>query len=180
MLGKSQEGKSFGRISVADGWHEVEVQDGIDYVKNKEGNIVETDSGAKSWKFTFKVTKSSDESSIGGFISTTVFEGSNDKLATILASGGLWDIICEKFPGDISPFDKKVMEGVKSKFPGRPLMILSKQNKDGFANAEAFSSVKYFKEHIAPTLGSEAPEKPAAKKEEPAKGKKAASEDDWS
>ena len=164
MKANIKQGQSFGRIPVADGWHLAEIQDGVDYMRTKDGNVYQNDNGSKAWKITAKVVESSNPDSVGGFIGITVFEErGQDKMATILDAAGLWKIICDKFPDDISVFDKRIMDGVKQKLPGRTLMVQSKEDKNGFANAEAFADRKTYNAEIAHgTTKHEAAATPAA------------------
>ena len=149
MREKAQDGKTFLGVMAADGWHEIEIQDGIDYLMAKDGgNPVQNERGFKTWKITTKVIESEDKPSIGGFVGCLVSEEKGgDLMATILDAAGLWKTICEKFPGDdVTVFDKKIMDGVKTRLPGKTFMIESRLDKAGFAKVISVASYAKYKE----------------------------------
>ena len=165
MREKAQDGKTFLGVMAADGWHEIEIQDGIDYLMAKDGgNPVQNERGFKTWKITTKVIESEDKPSIGGFVGCLVSEEKGgDLMATILDAAGLWKIICEKFPGDdVTVFDKKIMDGVKTRLPGKTFMVESRLDKNGFAKVISVASYAKYKEIAA---GQKEDKKGAGKKE---------------
>jgi len=168
---KSQDGKTFTGIAVADGWHEVEVQDGIDNMPGKGGEgIYQDEKGFKAWKIPMKV-KNDDDVANGGTIGCTVFEANGgDLMATILEAAGLWKTICEKFPGDdVTVFDKKIMDGVKTRLPGKTFMVESRLDKGGFAKVISVASYAKYKEIKAADKGDG--KKSSGKKEDSNKDK---------
>jgi hypothetical protein len=162
MKEKANDGGSFTGKSVAEGWHIVEVMEPIEYVKNKDGEEVQDKSGAKIWKIPIQVKDDKDESN-GGNIGCSVFESNGGALmATILEAAGLWGAICKAFPGDdVTVFDKKIMDGVKTKLPGRSFMVESITDKNGYAKLKSVASFTKYKEIEK--------DKKGGKKEEPAK-----------
>jgi hypothetical protein len=133
---------------VKDGWYKGEFQQGIDYMKGKGGEGVWQDekTGQHAYNFTIKVIDSEDPSDDGGNIGWTVFEkGGGDQLATLLEAVGLWSAICAKFPGEVSVFDKPIMDGIKAKVPGRSCMVKSRIDKQGYPKAINFLSFSEYK-----------------------------------
>jgi hypothetical protein len=166
MKGTAQEGHVFGGFTpVKDGWHIGEFQEGIDYIKNKEGVIFQDDAGGKAWKFPIVIKDPEDEAD-NAKVELSIFETKgDDQMATTLSSLGMLKAVEEKFPGDVSPFDKRIMEGVKKNFPGKSCMIFTKQDKKGFARVHATVSFAQYKalkaegklpEAKAPAAGTEA------------------------
>ena len=147
MKEQAHDGKTFTGIAVPDGWHEIEIQDGIDYMPGKGGEgVYQDDKGFKAWKIPMKV-KNDDDAANGGTVGCTVFEANGgDLMATILDAAGLWKTICEKFPGDETVFDKKIMDGVKTRLPGKTFMIESRLDKAGFAKVISVASYAKYKE----------------------------------
>ena len=91
--------------------------------------------------------KNDDDAANGGTVGCTVFEANGgDLMATILDAAGLWKTICEKFPGDETVFDKKIMDGVKTRLPGKTFMIESRLDKAGFAKVISVASYAKYKE----------------------------------
>ena len=174
MKEQAHDGKTFTGIAVPDGWHEIEIQDGIDYMPGKGGEgVYQDDKGFKAWKIPMKV-KNDDDTANGGTVGCTVFEANGgDLMATILDAAGLWKTICEKFPGDETVFDKKIMDGVKTRLPGKTFMIESRLDKAGFAKVISVASYAKYKE-----LSAEKKEdkKSGGKKEEKAAAPKT---DSW-
>lgn len=153
MKEKGVDGAEVGGFKVAtDGWHQIEVQEGIDLMKGKGGEGIYQDekTGQHAWVFPLKV-KDPDDESDGANIGFTVFEkGGGDTLATLLAAVGLWDALIKKFPGDdVTVFDKPVIEGIKVKLPGMSCMARSQVDKQGYAKAAQFASFKRYKEILA-------------------------------
>lgn len=158
MKEQAKDGMSLGGIIVSDGWHTVEVVEGIDYAKDKDGHIVQTEKGSKIWKVPMKVVESNDEASIGGIVNASVFEQSGGNvMATILEAAGLWAGICEAFPGDdVSVFESRIMDKVKSRLPGKSFKVETKIDKNGFPRPYTIASFKKFKE-IEKDLPAKAP-----------------------
>lgn len=163
MKEQAHDGKTFTGIAVPDGWHEIEIQDGIDYMPGKGGEgIYQDDKGFKAWKIPMKV-KNDDDAANGGTVGCTVFEANGgDLMATILDAAGLWKTICDKFPGDETVFDKKIMDGVKTRLPGKTFMIESRLDKAGFAKVISVASYAKYKEIAA---GQKEDKKSGGKKE---------------
>lgn len=166
MKEQAHDGKTFTGIQVPDGWHEIEVQDGINYIADKGGNIYQDDKGYKGWKIPMKV-KNDDDPANGGTVGCSVFEANGgDLMATILDAAGLWKTICEKFPGDdVSVFNSKIMDGVKTRLPGKTFMIESRLDKAGFAKVISVASYAKYKELIADKKDEKKDDKKDGKKE---------------
>ncbi len=178
MKEKAQDGKTFTGIQVPDGWHEIEIQDGIDYVPGKGGEgVYQDDKGFKAWKIPMKV-KNDEDPANGGIVGCSVFEANGgDLMATILEAAGLWKTICEKFPGDdVTVFDKKIMDGVKTRLPGKTFMVESRLDKAGFAKVISVASYAKYKEIKAADKGDE--KKKSGKKED-VKAETASAGDNW-
>ncbi len=165
MKEQACDGKTFTGIVVPDGWHEIEIQDGIDYVKSKNGEIYRDDKDCKAWKIPMKV-KNDDDPANGGIVGCTAFEANGgDLMATILDAAGLWKTICEKFPGDETVFASKIMDGVKTRLPGKTFMIESRLDKAGFSKVISVASYAKYKELMAGKKDGKKEDKKNDKKE---------------
>lgn len=153
--------------TATDGWHVIEFQEGIDFMKGKGGEgIWQDEHGNKAYNFPLKV-KNADDPDDGAQIGYTAFtKGGGDGLASVLVCAGLWDAVLKAFPDpNISVFDEKVMNGVKSKLPGRSCMCRSQVDKGGFSKAVQFATFAKYKEIEAETKkkgGGKKSEAPAA------------------
>lgn len=172
-------GMNIGGFKVAsDAWHSCEFQEGIDWMHGKGGEgIWQDEQGNKAVNLPVKVVDDNDEDN-GALIGITVFtKGGGDAMATILDAAGLWKAVTDKFPGDISVFDPKVIDGIKIKLPGRPVMVLSEVDKKGFAKGIKVASFEEYKQIKA--AGGDGPksDKKGGKKEE--KKSESQKADDW-
>ena len=148
MKEKGVDGAEVGGFKVAtDGWHKAEFVEGIDFMRTKDGEVWQNDQGEKAYKFPVRVIdEDENKDAIIGFSANTNERGGN-AVASLLAAAGLWDALLKKFPGDdVTVFDKPVIEGIKTKLPGRPCMVKSKVDKNGFARAVQFASFARYKE----------------------------------
>jgi len=112
-----------------DGWHIVKFDEGIDYLKNKDGEILTTKAGDKKWKFPMIVDDPEDESNEVriDFITQENQRGEN-MVASYLLACGLLASFEKAFPGDVSLFEQKVIDKIKVKLPGQLVRIKTKQN----------------------------------------------------
>ena len=112
-----------------DGWHVVKFDEGIDYLKNKEGEISVTKSGDNRWKFPLVVE---DENDDNNGVKIDFITQENDKgenmIAGFLLTVGLLAAFEKNFPGDVSLFEDKVMQKIKVKMPGQFMRIKTKQS----------------------------------------------------
>jgi hypothetical protein len=180
MLGKPKKDGEIGGFKVAtDGWHVGEFQEGIDFIPGKGGEgIWQDDQGNKAYSFPLKV-KDPDDESDGANIGCTIFcKGGEDAMATLLDSVGLLAAVNAKFAGDVSPFDSKIMDGVKVKLPGKSCMVKTQIDKKGFARAVSIVSFAQHKEIIAVAAAKGAGKKGKSTTEEKSP-ESAPKSDDW-
>lgn len=166
MKEQGQDGAVVGFRIPTDGWHAVEFQEGIDTLKQKDNHDVEyqNERGFKTYKFPAKVIAGDTNDPDDGADASQLVgvEKGGQFLANILAAVGLWDAICKAFPGDdVSVFDAKVIDGIKTRMPGKACMIKFEVGKDPKtgnprANVRQIASFAKYKEIL---------------KEESAKGK---------
>lgn len=112
-----------------DGWHIVKFDEGIDFLKNKEGEILTTKAGDKKWKFPMVVDDPEDESNeVKVDFITQENKRGEDMVASYLLACGLLAAFEKAFPGDVSLFEQKVIDKIKVKLPGQLVRIKTKQN----------------------------------------------------
>ncbi len=136
-----------------DGWHTVEVQEGIGFLKSGKAGEDQHDwqdkDGTKAYKFTLKIIDDDDNKDI------TIDRIANTKnggkiVADLLAAAGLWKKLCEAYPGgNVSVFDKPIIEGIISKLPNTKFTVETEQNKEGKAFVKTIASFAKQKELIA-------------------------------
>jgi hypothetical protein len=170
MRKQGRESGSWGMKVAADGWHTVCFEEGIGYLE-KDGEIIkDKKTGTYNLIVIPAKTVSDDEDQNGISLNTVINEGTDfgeQKIVDILAATGLFPAFEKNFPGDISIWDKKVMDAVKSKLPGKFAKFRTETSKDGkYTNVVEFASMK-----------TNVDDKPKNKKEEPKVAAKAA--DDW-
>ncbi len=163
MRGEGREDADWGFEVIPKGTYILTVTEGISV------NLSEK-SGKESMKIPFKVAKGEyKDASTSMFISTE--ESSRDfseqKLLDVMACLGLIHKFKEKFPGDISPLDPKVIDAIKVAFPGKSLEAditnTVKKGKDG-ADDTVFVNIQRIRK-IGSSDNSRSKDKPAAAKE---------------
>lgn len=146
-----------------DGWHKVELGEGIDLMKDKEGKVVQDAKGNNLWKFPAKINDedaSDHEADISLIIAETPF--GEKKIGDIIAAIGMKDAFEKNFPGDRSFFEQAIMDKVKIKVPGKFCQMRTETSKDGkYSNVVEIATMKF-----------KAVDKAAAAPKETAKGKK--------
>lgn len=178
----------------SEGWHMMVVQEGIDFAKDKDGNIVYsefTNPPSKSVVVNLAVQGGDED---GRKVSQwcAYQQGSGEqRLADLLGVTGLWKKFEAKFPGlgdKISLFDPKVLQAIQIRLPGmfaKVKVVHGAPNKDGNVKAKiksmAHVSVDTSKlegkggKPVAAPAVTKAPEQPPV--EEAAKT--SAPSDDW-
>lgn len=113
-----------------DGWHTVKFDEGIDYLMNKDGEIVSNKNGDQMWKLRLIVDDEEDESN-GVNVDTVVSENKKGEqmVTDFLGATGQFAAFSKAFPGDVSVFDVNCMNKVKVKLPGQYMRIKTKQNE---------------------------------------------------
>jgi hypothetical protein len=152
------------------GWHLVEFQEGIDYLPGKGGEgIYQNEKGYKTYKLP-AIVKDENDPDDGADISQLVgMEKGGGWMANILACVGLWEAVKQKFPGpDVSVFDQPVMDGIKSRLPGRTLMMLTELDKEGRPKVRKMCSLAKYKEYQAEEKAKVAGSAKTAKSAKPA------------
>lgn len=143
-----------------DGWHLIQFGDGIDYLKNKKGEVWEDEkTGQKALKLPALVADEKDESNgLDASIIVPVTEGGEQRMANILAACGLYKKFAERFPGDIGMFNKDVLDAIKVKLPGQTMKVRLETNKKGKQNFVEYTTADAKVENKNPApLGSSAP-----------------------
>jgi len=122
-----------------DGWHVVRFLEGIEELKNKEGDMVSNKGGDQLWKVPLVVD---DDADISHEIEIDSIAAENAKgeqlISDFLGATGLYAAFAKAFPGDVSVFESKCMGKVKTKLPGQFIRIKTKQNtyKDKAGNEQ--------------------------------------------
>ena len=131
MKVEGRERATHGFTTPADGWHLVEVMEGIDYAKDGETKeILEDKKGNKKHIIKFHINDADDDANgtqLSMFLSET--PRGEQQVADVLAATGQYKKFAEKFPGDISVFDENVMSAIKIKLPGQFLKIRTQVSK---------------------------------------------------
>jgi hypothetical protein len=138
MKVKGREDANWGYRIASAGYHIVEIQDGVEFTLDEQG-------ARKSLLIPVSVNEGSDDDGV----KIAIFAPANhdfgeQKVADILAAVGLFAAFEEKFPGDVSFFDKGPFEALKAKLPGQFLKVLVEISKDGkYNNVLETHNVKY-------------------------------------
>ncbi len=132
----------------SDGWHVVEFQQGIDFLPGKGGEgVYQNERGFKTYKLPAIVKDDTDPDNAADISQLVGIEKGGTWMANILACVGLWEAVKTKFPGaDVSVFDPPVMDGIKSRLPGRTCMMKTELDKDGRARVRVMCSMAKYKE----------------------------------
>jgi len=146
-----EEGKDYvetGFKVPSDGWHVVEFQQGIDFLPGKGGEgIYQNERGFKTYKLPAIVKDETDPDDTADVSQLVGMEKGGQWLANILAAVGLWEAVKTKFPGpDVSVFDTPIMDGIKSKLPGRTCMMKTELDKDKKTRVRVMCSMVRYKE----------------------------------
>ena len=122
-----------------DGWHVVRFTEGIEELKNKEGEMVVNKGGDQLWKVPLVVDDDADISHETEIDSIAAENAKGEQLISdFLGATGLYAAFAKAFPGDVSVFESKCMGKVKTKLPGQFIRIKTKQNayKDKAGNEQ--------------------------------------------
>lgn len=161
MKVKGSEVGEWGFKKPNDGWHIVQIGEGIDFLK-KDGQPVKNDKGQSLYKFPAKINdESADDhgADIGFIISETPF--GEKQIADILVAIGEAENFEKAFPGERSFFEPEIFAKVKIKVSNRTLKLKTELSKDGkYANIINTANEKYVPKD-APAKGPSAAGKPA-------------------
>ncbi len=116
---------------VKDGWHVMEFQEGIEILKDADGEEIAGARGDALHKIPFKVNDEEDDSHEVEFdyIATENAKG-EQMIVDFLGATSLWAKFLKAFPEeDDSVFDEKCMKKLKTKLPGELMRIKTKQNE---------------------------------------------------
>jgi hypothetical protein len=150
MKAQGREHAEWGFKKPADGWHIVEMGEGIDLLKNKEGEIVKDKKDAKLWKFPAKINDANADDNgadIGQVISETSF--GEQKIADILAGAGEFANFEKAYPGDHSFFESAIMDKIKIKVPEKFCKMKTETSKDGYVNVVEIATMQFKPEEKA-------------------------------
>lgn len=142
MKAQGQEYSEWGFKKPSDGWHVVQMQEGIDLLK-KEGVPIKDAKDNSLYKFPAKVVDEQSEDNgldISQIIASNPF--GEKKIADILAACGEFEKFEKNFPGDRSFFEQPIMDQLKIRIPGKTLKMKTETNKEGYSNVVAIASLK--------------------------------------
>jgi hypothetical protein len=160
-----------------DGWHVVEMGEGIDAMKDGEGKLVKDKKDNQLWKFPAKINEEGSESH-GLDVSIVLAETGfgEKKIADIISAIGQADNFEKAFPGDRSFFESAIMDKIKIKLPGQFCKMRTELSKDGkYSNVMEIASLKFKPEEAVKGKV----DKKGAKKEATASESKKESGGDW-
>jgi len=121
---------------VPEGWHVFKIDEGIAYLmkKKEEGKdeqISTNKQGDKNWKITLVVDDEDDPANGIKHDQIVAENKRGEQIVTdFLGATGLFEKFSKKFPGDISVFDKGVMDKVKTSLPGQLMRGKIKHNEN--------------------------------------------------
>lgn len=163
-----------------DGWHIVRFLEGIEELKNKEGEMVSNKQGDQLWKIPLVVDDEEDISHETEIDSIAAENAKGEQLISdFLGATGLYPAFAKAFPGDVSVFESKCMAKVKTKLPGQFMRVKTKQNeyKDKAGNEQIAvniigfgkmsDTVEDLEDKLFPGKGGAAKAKKEAKKADP-------------
>jgi len=159
MKTQGREHGEWGFKKPTDGWHLVEMGEGIDVLKDKEGAVSKDAKGNNLWKFPAKIN---DENAEDHGINVDIIVSENtafgeQKVADILAAIGEFENFEKHFPGDHSFFESAIMDKVKIKVPNKLLRLKTETSKDGkYSNVVEIASTKFAPAEAAPAAGKAA------------------------
>ena len=141
MKVKGRENADWSARKAQDGWHMVMFEEGIDFLKDQDGNFYMTkpDSKGNSYKrLSFPTSIKEDGEDDGIRVSNAVSVGTDfgeQRVADLLAATGLFAAFEKNFPEDASFWDENVLNAIKSKLPGKFCkMRLETNSKSGYQN----------------------------------------------
>lgn len=172
---------SWGFKKPEDGWHKVEMGEGIDLMKDKEGKVVQDAKGNNLWKFPAKINDedaSDHEADISLIIAETAF--GEKKIGDIIAAIGQKDNFEKAFPGDRSFFEQAIMDKVKIKVPGQFCQMRTETSKDGkYSNVVEIATMKFKPAETKAEAPKDTKGKAVSKKEETVADAGAQAGSDW-
>jgi hypothetical protein len=150
MKAQGREHAEWGFKKPADGWHVVEILEGIGLVTYKEekdghaaGEVVKDKKGNELYKIPARINdeKAEDnEADISQTVSATAF--GEQKIADILAGVGEFDNFNTKFPGERSFFEPEIMNAIKVRIPGKFLRMRT-ETKGEYSNVVEIANMAY-------------------------------------
>jgi len=162
MKVKGSEVGEWGFKKPNDGWHIVQMGEGIDFLK-KDGAPLKNDKGNDLYKFPAKIndeTADDHGADIGFVVAATPF--GEKQIADILVAIGEAENFEKAFPGDRSYFENEIFSKVKIKVANKMLKMKTELSKDGkYANIVSTAPMSY-QPKDAPANGPSAAGKPAA------------------
>ena len=114
----------------AAGWHNVIVQEGIDFLK-KDGEDKVSDKGNRTIIVNMVIDGGEENGKRCSLFCPFETEFGEQKLADLLVVTGMAPKFEEKFPGDVSLWDPKVFQAIQLKLPKSFLQVKLEQTKDG-------------------------------------------------
>lgn len=113
-----------------DGWHNVEVLEGIDFYK-VDGEAKVSEKGNKSVVIEFRIDGGEENDKRFRQFYTHNTDFGELKICDLILHAGLQDAFNKQFPGDVSIWDPKVFQGVQLKLPKKFLQVKTVKRKDG-------------------------------------------------
>ena len=166
-----------------DGWHVVRFLEGIEELKNKEGDMVSNKGGDQLWKVPLVVDDDADISHEIEIDSIAAENAKGEQLVSdFLGATGLYAAFAKAFPGDVSVFESKCMGKVKTKLPGQFMRVKTEQSPNPkspdnpYVNLIGFGKITDTVEDLE---GKLFPAKAGAAKKEAKKAAPVANDDDF-
>ena len=183
MKTQGREHGEWGFKKPTDGWHVVEMGEGIGLLTDKEGHVAKDAKGNNLYKFPAKINEENAEDhgiNVDIIVSENTAFG-EQKVADILAAIGEFEAFEKHFPGDHSVFEAALMDKIKIKVPNKFLKLKTETSKDGkYSNVVEIASTKFVpKDAAASAAGKTAGKKAEGKKEAAGNSAAAATGDGW-
>jgi len=144
MKVKGSEVGEWGFKKASDGWHNVMMGEGIDFLK-KDGMPIKDDKGNDLYKFPAKINDEAAEDhnvDVSLIIAATPF--GERKIADILRAVGEEENFEKAFPGDRSYFENEIFSKVKIKVANKMVKMMTETSKDGkYQNVVKIANISY-------------------------------------
>lgn len=129
--GKLNPGWGSGYQKPSDGWHLCEFGDEFRDMMNRDGEIVTDKKGMRRWIIPAIIKDDEDEGKNADIIISYGSDYGEQVLADILLATGLEKKFEKNFPGDISIWDKEVINEFMKRVPGTVARLKTEMSKDG-------------------------------------------------
>ena len=137
MKDKGQETGEYKFQKPPDGYHLIQFGEGIDFLKNAEGELVKSKKkGETSLKFPATIVDDDDPANgMDASRIAPVSDFGEGIVYDILKATKLYKKFAEKFPGEeVNVFASPVLDAIKTKIPGLFMRVKLETNKDDYQN----------------------------------------------